>query len=173
VSRSSRNDTLCVCEFVTWGVWQATLEAPSTQKSLDVPLALWVAGKLPNVTDPSPTGTATFSGTALGLVQNQSQSYAATGAFTNVYSFTNRTGNVSISNFDGKSFGGQVNAISSTDWRSYSGSLSGSNLNGSINGSFYGNRDANGQLQQPRETAGNFNVKNQGYSASGIFVGRR
>jgi FecR protein len=159
----------CSCEFVTWGVWQATLEAP--QKSLDIPLALWVAGKLPSVSDPSPQGSATFSGTALGMVQKRSESYFASGAFANTYNFSQRTGNVSITNFDGKSFGGTVNAGS--DWRSYSGSLSGSNLNGSINGSFYGNRNAAGQLQVPQETAGNFNVGKHGYSASGIFIGKR
>jgi hypothetical protein len=150
-------------------LWAAQLDA-SNERSLAL-LGLWVAGKLPNVNDPSPQGAATFSGAALGIVQNGGGQYFASGSFTNNYNFTQRTGNVSISNFDGRSFGGTVSA--GADWRNYSGALSGSGLTGSLNGSFYGNRTAGGQLQTPQETAGNFNVGNSGYAASGIFVGRR
>jgi hypothetical protein len=161
---------ICTCEYVTWGMWTADLAA-QTGRDLSVPIGLWVAGKLPEVTDPSPQGSAVFSGTALGIVHNQAQQYFATGAFTNNYNFTQRTGTVSISNFDGKTFGGTVNA--GADWRSYGGALAGSGLAGNVNGSFYGNRTAAGQLQMPKETAGNFNVGNSGYAASGIFIGKR
>jgi hypothetical protein len=160
---------ICTCEFVNWGFWLADLSSES--KNLYVPMALWVAGKLPQVTDPSPQGSATFSGTALGMVQDGGAQRFATGAFTNNYNFTQRTGQVNISNFDGRSFGGTVNA--GADWRNYSGALSGSGLTGSINGSFYGNRGPTNALQVPKETAGNFNVGNSGYAASGIFIGRR
>jgi hypothetical protein len=162
------NGDLCTCEFVTWGLWTADLA--SSENRLAV-LGLWVAGKLPNVNDPSPQGSATFSGAALGVVQNSGSQYFASGTFTNNYNFTQRTGTVNISNFDGKSFGGTVSA--GADWRNYTGGLSGSGLTGGLNGSFYGNRNAAGQLQVPMETAGNFNVSNSGYAASGIFVGRR
>ena len=165
------NGNLCTCEFVTWGFWAAQLDSSSLERSFVVPVGLWVAGKLPNVNDPSPQGTAIFSGTALGMVQQGGTTGFHTGAFTNNYDFAQRRGTVSITNFDGKSFAGTVNA--GGDWRSYSGSLSGSGMTGSLNGAFYGNRTANGQLQVPKETAGNFNVSNSGYAASGIFIGRR
>jgi hypothetical protein len=166
------NGNLCTCEYVTWGLWAAQLDSSSLERSLVVPLGLWVAGQLPNVNDPSPQGTAMFSGTALGMVQSDNSSGFRTGAFTNNYNFNQRTGSVNISNFDGKSFGGTVNATAG-DWRSYSGSVSGSGLNGTLNGSFFGNRAANGTLQTPKETAGNFNVSGGGYAATGIFVGVR
>ena len=165
------NGSVCTCEFVSWGLWAAQLDSSSLERSLVVPLGLWVAGKLPNINDPSPQGSATFSGTALGMVQNGGVTDFRSGTFTNTYNFTQRTGTVNISNFDGKSFGGTVTAGS--DWRSYSGTLSGSGLSGTANGSFYGNRDASGALQMPKETAGNFHVSNSGYAASGIFIGRR
>jgi hypothetical protein len=130
-----------------------------------------VAGVLPNVTDPTPQGSASFSGTAIGVAESRDAQRLASGAFTNVYNFTQRNGVVSISNFDGRSFGGPVSAGS--DWRSYSGALSGSRLTGTLNGSFYGNRAADGQLQVPKETAGNFNVHGWGYKASGVFLGAR
>jgi hypothetical protein len=160
----------CSCSFVTWGVWSATVQA-SASLNHTVGRGLWVAGVLPSVNDPSPQGSARFSGTAIGVIESQSSLPMVSGQFTNDYNFTQRTGQVTISNFDGKTFGGTVTA--GNDWRNYSGTLSGSNLTGSANGSFYGNRDANGQLQMPKETAGNFNIGNSGYAASGIFIGKR
>jgi hypothetical protein len=170
--RGVPGNDLCTCEFVKWGLWFAELKSADAGRDLIVPIALWVAGKLPDVNDPSPTGVATFSGTALGIVQNQGVQSFKTGTFTNDYDFSRRAGQVTISNFDGKAFGGQVNA--GTDWRSYSGSLAGSGLTGGVNGAFYGNRATpGGALQVPKETAGNFNVGNSGYAASGIFIGKR
>jgi hypothetical protein len=163
---------LCSCEFVTWGFWAAELYSEVLERSLHVPVGLWVAGKLPDVNDPSPQGSAVFSGAALGMVNNNGAVDFKTGSFTNNYNFTQRTGTVTISNFDGRAFGGTVTA--GGDWRSYSGGLSGSGVNGGINGSFYGNRTPAGAPQIPQETAGNFHVSNSsGYAASGIFVGKR
>jgi hypothetical protein len=160
----------CTCTYVTWGAWTVTMQAGAAV-SHTVPRGFWVAGVLPNVNDPSPTGTASFSGTAIGVIESQSGQPMASGSFTNNYNFTQRTGRVDITNFAGKSFGGTVGAGS--DWRNYSGAVSGSSLNGTVNGSFYGNRDANGQLQTPKETAGNFNVQGSGFKASGVFLGAR
>ena len=160
----------CTCSFVTWGGWTATLQTGSGASHI-VPLGLWVAGVMPSINDPSPQGIATFTGTAIGVVDQQNAQRFASGAFTNAYNFSQRTGTVTIANFDGKTFGGTVAA--GNDWRNYSGALSGSGLTGNLNGSFYGNRTAGGQLQTPKETAGNFNVRGTGYSASGIFLGSR
>jgi hypothetical protein len=171
LTESGTNTKLCECQFVTWGLWVASLNAPSSQHSLVVPAGLWVAGKLPSVSDPSPQGTATFSGTAVGMVHNANASNPTafrSGAFTNVYSFDQRRGNLTISNFDGRTFSGEVRA-GSGDWRTYSGNLSGSNLTGSANGAFYGNRPGVG----PKETAGNFTVRGSGYAATGVFAGSR
>jgi hypothetical protein len=169
------NPRLCTCEFVRWGIWVASLDAPSSQQSLQVPAGFWVAGALPDVSDPSPMGSATFSGAAVGIVHNAARAANPvsfrSGTFTNVYNFSQRSGNVTISNFDGRTFGGTVNAGS--DWRTYSGSLSGSNLTGSANGAFYGNRNGAGQTQLPKETAGNFSVHGAGYTATGVFAGSR
>jgi len=175
---------LCDCEYVKWGLWVAILD-PVEGDALIVPTGLWAAGKLPSINDPSPQGSATFSGTAIGMVHDaQSSNRFATGAFTNTYNFSQRTGTVTISNFDAQGWGGAKTFIGSVgapaapgDWRSYSGTLQGqgsaSGINGGINGSFYGNRNAAGQLQIPKETAGNFHVKGGGYAASGVFVGNR
>ncbi len=167
-----QNNILCTCEFVTWGVWQASLRSTTSEERVRINQGLWVAGVLPSVGDPAPTqGIATFNGTAIGFVQSQSNGRAASGTFTNTYNFAQRAGVVQIQNFDGLSFTANVSA--GNDWRTYRGTLSGSNLTGSVNGAFYGNRNAAGQLQLPKETAGNFHVGGAGYAASGIFAGSR
>jgi hypothetical protein len=165
---------LCQCEFVKWGLWLASLDAPDSA-SLLVPGGLWVAGKLPDINEQPGNVTATFSGTAVGMVHNPanqgSTTYFASGSFTNTYNFGAKSGTVQVQNFDGKSFSGTVGAGS--DWRTYRGSVSGSGLTGHVNGAFYGNRNAAGQLQTPKETAGNFQVGGGGYTATGVFAGSR
>jgi hypothetical protein len=162
---------LCACEYVNWGMWQARLE--TSDDVHEVKHGFWVAGQLPKVTDPSPKGEAVFSGTAIGWIYNpggpEPSPYLRSGQFTNKYNFDTRTGRVDIKNFDGKSFGADVKAISQTDWRSYSGQVSGAGLTGRVAGSFYGNGTA-----VAKNTAGNFNVRgSNGYTASGIFAGTR
>jgi hypothetical protein len=155
--------TLCQCEFVKWGTWTAALQPGGSGAHEVVPVGLWVAGVLPDISDPSPTGLATFNGTAAGFVKGQPA--LVTGTFQNKYDFGARSGDVKIANFGGRTFDFKVNA-SNTDWRSYSGApVSGSYYKGGINGSFYG---SGGQ-----ETAGNFNVRKHGYSATGVFLGNR
>ncbi|HEX2115821.1 MAG TPA: FecR domain-containing protein [Alphaproteobacteria bacterium] len=170
---SAPGTTLCSCEFLTWGAWALTLQTASGPHNAT---GFWAGGELPQVTDPSPTGKATFSGLAVGTVYNPSSStplYATTGQFTNKYDFSQRSGRVKISDFDGRTFKGGVSATNS-DWRHYSGTLSGyGGFTGTVNGSFYGNRNAAGQLQVPKNTAGNFAVSNGSYSASGVFLGSR
>jgi hypothetical protein len=163
----------CDCQFVTWGTWSAELRStPSNTLLHSVPTGFWVAGSLPDIRDQPAQGIATFSGTAIGRVSDNGPSRTASGIFTNAYNFAQRSGQLDIRNFDGnKSFGGTVSAPG--DWRNYSGALSGSNLTGTANGSFYGTRDAANQVQLPRETAGNFEVRGGDYKAGGVFLGRR
>jgi hypothetical protein len=163
----------CDCAFVTWGTWSAQLQStPSDTVLHRVPAGFWTAGVLPDIRDRPMEGVATFSGTAIGRVADNGLARTASGSFTNVFDFAARSGRVDIRNFDGnRSFGGTVTAPG--DWRNYGGALSGSGLTGTANGSFYGTRDAANQVQLPRETAGNFAVQGNGYTAGGVFLGRR
>jgi hypothetical protein len=163
----------CDCAFVTWGTWSAQLQStPSNTVLHRVPAGFWTAGVLPDIRDRPTEGVATFSGTAIGRVADNALARTTSGSFTNVFDFAARSGRVDIRNFDGnKSFGGTVTAPG--DWRNYRGALSGSGLTGTANGSFYGTRDAANQVQLPRETAGNFAVSGGGYTAGGVFLGRR
>ena len=111
------------------------------------------------------TGTGTFAGNAFGSVFNNGARYLASGQFSNMWDFGARSGSLSISNFDGKSFGGTVTAGFGA---TYAGPISGSGVSGAASGAFFG--------PLAPETAGNFAVKSTSgpaYLASGIFAGKR
>jgi hypothetical protein len=163
----------CECQFMTWGTWSAQLQStPSNTVLHRVPTGFWVAGELPDLEDRPVQGIATFRGTAIGRVSDNGLSRTASGQFINRFDFAARSGRLDFRKFDGnKSFGGTVTAPG--DWRTYSGTLAGSNLTGTANGAFYGTRDAANRVQLPKETGGNFAVRGNGYTAGGVFMGRR
>lgn len=119
------------------------------------------------------TGSASYSGHAVGAVINGNARYLAAGNFNASFSFASRSGNMNISNFDGLTMSG---AISSTNGRDYGATLDvtgKSDLTGRAYGSFF-----SGGGDPVRETGGQFTVSSRpgttgNYATSGIFVGRR
>jgi hypothetical protein len=110
------------------------------------------------------TGTGTYTGTAVGGVINAAAApatYTASGGFSASYNFGSQTGNMTISNFDNKTFGGPITGAAG----SYSAVLSGAGLSGSAGGRFFG-PGASG-------TGGLFVVTNPAtpYLATGVFAG--
>lgn len=111
--------------------------------------------------------TGTYAGSAFGSVLNNGSSYLAAGNFNGTYNFATQAGNVTISNFDGKTFSSGTNPAPLSGGN-YSGTLSGSGVTGQFAGSFYGPMAAN--------TGGTFAVRAPSgtpYLASGIFAGKR
>ncbi len=99
----------------------------------------FVFGGIPTVNLPT-IGIGTYSGPAFGEVYNNGASYVATGNFNASYNFGNLSGNMTISNLDGNTFGGPISGIPSSN--QYIGSLTGSgphrNIVGAANGYFFG-----------------------------------
>ncbi len=99
----------------------------------------FVFGGIPTVALPT-TGIGTYSGPAFGAVYNNGASYVATGNFNASYNFGNLSGNMTISNLDGNTFGGPISGIPSSN--QYISSLTGSGPHGNIvgagNGYFFG-----------------------------------
>jgi hypothetical protein len=93
----------------------------------------FLVGGTPLVNLPT-TGTGSYNGTAVGSVINGTSSYTASGGFSASYNFGSQTGNMTISNFDNKTFSGPITGTSG----SYSATLNGSGLTGSAGGSFFG-----------------------------------
>lgn len=157
--------TPCTCTYLQWGYWQANIPAsnqggPSNTAQSSY-INTWVAG-MPTTNLPT-VGTGTYSGAAIGTVNNNGASYLAAGGFTNTYNFGNNSGSVSITNFDNHTFTGTVSGGGGT----YAAAISGNGANGTLAGSFYGPGAA--------ETGGLFAVhqtNGPSYIASGVFAGK-
>ncbi len=163
--------TPCECSFMTWGWWSGTVSYDrhgfhrGPTDSLN--LATYVAGTLTNVVQLPNTGSATYSGHAVGNVVNHGKSYVAAGTFTQNWNFASQTGNVTIGNFDGRTYTGTTALQSGTV--NFRGPLSAPGRTGSLNGSFFSNGAANPVAGQ----AGNFSVTGANYKAGGTFVGKK
>ena len=99
----------------------------------------FVFGGIPTVNLPT-SGIGTYSGTAFGGVYNNGASYVANGVFNASYNFGNLSGNLTISNLDGNTFGGPISGIPSSS--QYFASLTGGgphgNIVGAADGFFFG-----------------------------------
>jgi trimeric autotransporter adhesin len=97
--------TPCACQYLQWGYWTGTVAETNSSNTAvnryDVGYT-WMAGQ-PTVTMPT-TGTGTYSGAAIGTVNNNGAAYLAGGGFSQTYNFSSNTGNVSITNFDGTNY---------------------------------------------------------------------
>ena len=140
----------------------------------DVHLGWWVAGDLSTVSDidtlAALNATAHYDGHVLGdvakLTGDQWNTYVAAGSLAMNWNFTNRNGDLTISQFDGDhSFGSGPGGMSQIpNLNQFSGSISGSGLSGNATGSFMRGPDSSAQ-----GVAGNWNVSGTGYNATGIF----
>ena len=166
----------CTCSFLTWGWWGGDIAYGSTSSynasGRDrLNLATYVAGTLATTAQYTTaatnagTASATFSGMAWGNVVNGSNSYVASGIYTNTWSWQNNSGSVSISHFDGATYSGTTTLSSGTV--QFSGSLSGSGRTGTLNGAFVQSGGAiAGQM-------GNFSVSGTNYKAAGSFAAQK
>lgn len=156
----------CACQYLQWGYWGGELDTGGEAPRADVAhINTWIAGPQTSATDinnlTSMGATGSYSGAAIGNVINNGASYLAAGGFSQTYNFGTQTGSMTISNFDGKTFGGTV--IGTRGSPAFAAPLSGSGLRGSAAGSFFGP----GAI----ETGGAFAVQGTGYSAAGTFAG--
>ncbi|MGH7092638.1 MAG: hypothetical protein ACREFB_03785 [Stellaceae bacterium] len=162
----------CQCQYLQWGYWGGELDTSDESGArTDVAhINTWVAGSPTPAADInnliSMGATASYSGAAIGSVFNNGAQYLAGGGFNQTYNFGTQTGTMTISNFDGKTFGGTV--VGTRGSPAFAAPLSGSGVSGSAAGSFFGP----GAI----ETGGSFAVQGTGnapYVAAGTFAGRQ
>ncbi len=161
----------CDCQYLQWGYWGGELTTPIAGGGVRRDIGhinTWVAG-LPTLASDMNNlitmgATANYRGAAIGSVFSNGANYMAAGGLDQFYHFGTQTGTITISNFDGRTFGGTVNGANGTAL--FGGNLSGSGVTGAAVGSFYGPKAA--------ETGGTFGVTGgPGYIASGIFAGKK
>ncbi len=165
----------CNCEYARWGFWAADTSRNSTSTAQTLadrgPLMLWVAGVQPAVGTIPTTGSATYGGHVIANFTDGTSQYIAAGNFSNTVNFGSKSGTVSISNLDNRSYLG--NTSFSADPRFFTGTgatVSGSPTGFSLAGQFY-----QGSTGPAQEMGGNilFQGMSNSYLGSGIFAARR
>ncbi|RKE85766.1 FecR domain-containing protein [Rhizobium sp. AG855] len=156
------------CEFMTWGWWGRNLYGEVDYK---VHLGNWIIGERPANTAVPTTGSATYTGNAVGTVLNNGAQYIATGNLAATMNFGARTGTVEISNYDGKgTFGANVSFQSGGNPVSTLTSSSMIGIATSVTGAFAsdGTGTPSGNV---RGVMGNFTAVDGTWSSTGIFAG--
>jgi len=158
-------------ESMQWGFWTGQVVFPDplvTGGRTDrYALATWIAGALPAIGDIPASGTATYSGHAIGTVFDNGARYQAAGSYTQSWNFGSDSGNATISNFDGR--GTISGSLTSSNRREFTGSLSnGAGVSGNLAGSFF-----RGTSDAVKNVGGNFNLSGTNYQAAGIVAGQR
>jgi hypothetical protein len=159
----SGSSSICnSCEFMTWGWWGKTI---GMESNYSVHLGNWIIGKQPENSAMPSSGTATYTGNAVGTVLNNGAQYIATGTMSSTMNFGTRTGTVSVSGYDTKSFSAGVTFGSGT--ATFSGSST-SGITASVTGAF-----ASNGTDPVKGIMGNFSATDGTWSSTGIFAGSK
>lgn len=94
-----------VPEYMQWGFFFGDVDVSATGTS-HAHLASWVAGSVPSAADLPVSGSATYTGSAIGNVFAGANSYVAAGTYTNTWDFAARTGTAQLQEFDGVNYNG-------------------------------------------------------------------
>lgn len=164
IFNGNTSSAICnACDFMTWGWWGKQSGPESTYS---VHLGNWIIGKQPANSAVPTTGTATYNGNAVGTVLNDGAQYIATGAMTSTMNFGTRTGSVSVSGYDSKSF--SANVTFGNGSATFSGTSS-SGIATSVTGAF-----ASNGTDPVKGIMGSFSANDGAdWSTTGIFAGSR
>jgi hypothetical protein len=176
--------TLCAtCAYSQWGYWGGDVVSNFGQPNrIDLGhLNFWAAGQpFPSVNVPA-SGQATYSGSAIGSVNNSGNQYTATGTIAVTFNFGSNSGDVSL-NFDGHSLttGSSLAGLTNNGSRNTfttncdCNSLTGSNLIGQVSGTFFGPSNTPNTI--PPEAGGSFalsSFRGPLYTAAGVFLSHK
>jgi len=173
-----------------WGTWGGQLQFRDggnnpQQVTADINLGWDVAGDLTTVgqidTLAQTGATASYTGGVIGNVAslqgNTVSTYVATGNLNMNWNFGQRNGDLTISNFDSRSYGTGPGALTQVpNLNQFAGNLNqiaGPNIAntttnvGNATGSFVNN----GPNNPAPGVIGNFNVQGDHYGATGVFAG--
>jgi len=164
--------SVCSCAHLSWGFWSSDFQVSSNRNQ--VHMATWVAGDIPALSAISAlSGTASYTGHAIGSVINSSDVYLAIGSWNYSVNFdTPSSSSGTLTNFDGGSYtmAGLTLASASNSLHTFSGSITGtsgtgSGKSGSLLGSFMESSSA-----ANANMGGHFSISGTNYKASGVFA---
>ncbi len=159
----------CVCEFLTWGWWVAGVPDPRHTDRFYTGVGAYVAGTPTTSVQMPQTGSATYAGFMVGVVNNAGNVYGGAGSYQNTWNFANRNGAFS-GTFDGRAYSGTTQATAGSNGQTFTGTFSGGGGAGGLNGAFFASPTDAAKYQ-----AGTFSIGNNSapYKASGVFAGQR
>jgi hypothetical protein len=159
----------CVCEFLSWGWWAAGVPDPRHPGNTYTAVGPYVAGT-PTASFQMPqTGSATYAGFMVGVVNNAGNVYGGAGSYQNTWNFANRNG-VFNGTFDGRAYSGTTQATAGSNGQTFTGTFSGGGGIGGLNGAFFASPTDAAKYQAGTFSIGNNNAP---YKASGVFAGQR
>ena len=170
LSADATAGSLCDCDYLSWGRWNAGIDANGTRYG---PVSgYWVVGQLTDSAALPSTGVYQYTGAAHGEVSVAGATpYAASGTFSALVDFAAGSGNLQISDFDGRSFGNDVVDITGSGQLAWGfadslSSVANPNLGGEFTAGFAsdGSDPAAGMI-------GTFSASDGDWAASGIFGG--
>jgi hypothetical protein len=154
-------------QHLKWGFFFG--DTVSTEGSREhVHLGSWAAGQIADPSDFPSTGTATYSGHAIGNVFNNGNVYTSVGTYNNAWNFGARTGTVEM-NFDGANLTGQTQLRNNSVV--FDGVLNADQRIGGIQGNF-----VQGGGDPAVGVVGRFSIQEssgQVYRASGTFAAEK
>jgi hypothetical protein len=159
----------CVCEFLSWGWWAAGVPDPHHPGRTYTAVGPYVAGTPTTSFQMPQTGSATYAGFMVGVVNNAGNVYGGAGSYQNTWNFANRNGAFS-GTFDGRAYSGTTQATAGSNGQTFTGTFSGGGRTGGLNGAFFASPTDAAKYQ-----AGTFSIGNNSapYKASGVFAGQR
>ena len=131
-------------------------------------LGSWVAGELADPANFPTTGSATYTGHAIGNVYSAGDSYNAVGSYSNTWDFGSRRGTVAM-DFDNVNYTGETRLRDNSI--TFDGVLEATGREGAVHGNFI-----QSESDPAAAVAGRFAVQNtegDDYRASGTFAGEK
>jgi len=162
--------SVCDCKYLSWGFWGGRVTDGGSSSEI-IHLANYVTGQISGLAAiNSLQGTATYAGHAIGTVFENSQVYQAIGNLSVTVNFDNTSASTfNITDFDGANYSGTGLTIAADgSGHKFTGSIAGSGRTGSYTGAFMSGGGA-----VNAEMGGQFKVDGGGYSAIGIFAGKK
>lgn len=156
-------------QYLQWGFFFGDTMIDSATRE-HVHMGTWVAGAAPDPSDLPTTGSATYTGHAIGNVFNGSAQYTAVGSYSNSWDFATRRGTVDMQ-FDSATYTGQTQ-LRNNDVV-FDGRLDAAGREGALHGNF-----VQGGGDPAAGVVGRFSIANtpgsgDTYRAAGTFAAEK
>ena len=161
-------------QYLQWGFLFGDTAGTAGTNLEHLNLGTWIAGRPADPNQIPATGSASYTGHAIGNVASGGALYTAVGSYDNTWNFAQRAGTVNL-NFDGAQYSGTTQLGTGVAFTGSVGAPS-ANRTGSLVGGFVQAPAGSPVATPPPAVAGRFVIQETGgspYRASGTFGAER